>query len=133
MKPVSLVELSAQVRRIGGVGGRRRGQVRRGRRGGHRGRGVEAGGRDDLLGLAGAGPEQAGDGLAGVLEVLHADVVALPGDEGDRAAVLGRGVVGPVVDELLAVDPQPHAVVADGVEGVRLGELRLHLARSSGR
>ena len=37
-------------------------------------------------------------------------------------------VVGPVVDDLLTVHPQPDAVVADRVERVGAGELRLDLA-----
>ena len=34
------------------------------------------------------------------------------------AAVLGRRVVGPVVDDGDAVDPEPHAVITADLEGV---------------
>src|SRR5688572_1858474 len=62
--------------------------------------------RDRLFGLARARPQQPGGGARSVLEELHLDVVALAGDERDRAAVLGRRMKRPVVDDPLTVDEE---------------------------
>ena len=76
-------------------------------------------------------PEQPGGGAAAVLVVLHPDGIALAGGQCDRSAVLGRRVVVPLIDDLHAVHPQPHAIVADRVEGVGPCEGRLDLAGPS--
>jgi hypothetical protein len=46
----------------------------------------------------------------------------------DRPRVLGARMIGPVVDEQLAVDPEADAVVALRVEGVRAARRRVHRA-----
>src|SRR5205085_7924607 len=76
--------------------------------------------RDDLPLLALARPEEPGLGVARALGELHLDVVLLPGLKRDRPGVLSRGVRLRVVDEELAVHPQPDALVRLRVEGVGL-------------
>ncbi|GDY47522.1 hypothetical protein SANT12839_084040 [Streptomyces antimycoticus] len=64
-----------------------------------------------------------------MLEVLDLDVVRLARGELDGlGGLLLVPVVHPVVDDRLAVDPQPEAVVAGDREGVRTGALRCDLA-----
>jgi hypothetical protein len=88
---------------------------------------IQLSGRDDLLRLARARPGQRGDRAAAVFVELELEVVLLAGDEREPAAVFGGPVVRPIVDELLPVDPQAHAVVAGREEGIRLAEQRLDL------
>src|SRR4051812_42792022 len=86
--------------------------------------GVELTLRHDLLGLAGAGPQQLHMRLAGLLRVVDPDAVPVARLEGDGPLVDLRAVRGGAVDHRLPVDPQPHRVVRDGGEGVRLVEAR---------
>src|SRR5512132_3168431 len=81
-----------------------------------------------MSGLGRARREEWCDRAACVLVVLDLDVVLLACGEGDRAAVFGWGVIGPVVVEQLAGHPQANAVVGDGGEAVRFGVEWLYLA-----
>jgi len=75
----------------------------------------------------GAAPLQLHGGVVGVLKIIQPHVVELLRIERDGGVV--RRSVGarrPIVDEQLAVDPQPHAIVRDGRNGVSLAVLRLH-------
>src|SRR5688572_33082176 len=81
-------------------------------------RGIKLGLRNDLLELARNGPQQLRGGAARIFKIIHLDSVALPADQRHRPAVLRGGVVRPIVDELLAVDPQAHAFIGDGIKRV---------------
>src|SRR5205085_165662 len=78
-------------------------------------------------------PPELGDRAAVVLVVLEFDVVTLARLQRDGAAIGARGMIVPLVDELLAVDPEAHTVVADGRKGVCLARRRLHLSRPAYR
>src|SRR6185295_9379638 len=80
-------------------------------------------------GRAGTLPREPDQRSASVLVILQLELVILPALQGDRAGVFRDAVVRPVVDEELAVDPEPHAVVGlrdegDGFGGGGLGDAR---------
>ena len=57
----------------------------------------------------------------GGLKILDLDGVAATAFKFDAAAVFGFVLPDPLVDQQLAIDPQPHAIVAEGVEDVVAG------------
>src|SRR5437660_354617 len=86
--------------------------------------------RDDLQRLSWIRPAQPDERGASALIPLQSEVVLLSGLEMDRRAAVQRvTVIGPVVDELLAVDPQPDAVVGVGGEDEVARRGGLDLAR----
>ena len=72
--------------------------------------------RNDLPRQRGTLPGQLGHRPAGVLVPFHADGVDLARDQIDLGSIVGGAVIGPVVDDQPAVEPQPHAVIAGGDE-----------------
>ena len=64
---------------------------------------------------------------------FHPHAIELARDEIDRCDVVGAAVVGPVVDDPPAVEPEPHAVVGRRDELVRLGERGFEVRRPAGR
>src|SRR6266702_3282164 len=52
--------------------------------------------------------------------ILEPDVVLPARRESDGAAVLPGSVLRPVVDDETSVDPEPHALIRHGMEGIRL-------------
>jgi len=61
--------------------------------------------------------------------VFHKDGILLAGSQGDgRAGVFGGALIDPTVDDLLAVDPEPGAVIAGGGRRCRSGNRTADLA-----
>ncbi|KAF1854338.1 hypothetical protein Lal_00002641 [Lupinus albus] len=89
---------------------------------------VELGARHDLLGHAGAGPQQLHMGLTGLLGVLDPDGVLRSGAQRDGRLVDLWTVRGGGVDDQTAVDPHPRGVVGDGRERVGLAVPGLEMA-----
>src|SRR5258705_11148146 len=81
-----------------------------------------------LLGRGCTFPQELRQKTPATLEKVHLDGVLLARRKRNRPNVLSSSVKSPVVDQLLAVDKQLHAVIAFGVEGVSLAVLRLHFA-----
>ena len=75
---------------------------------------------NSLLRLASARPVQLDLRAQRVLIVIQPDIVGLTGRERNRAAVLERRVIGPIVDELLAVHPETHPVIRGRIKGIGL-------------
>ena len=72
--------------------------------------------------LSGTPPLQPGRGRACIVVELHRHVVALARRQRDRGrCVVLSGMIGPVVDDLRAIDPQADAVVRISAEHVRPG------------
>jgi len=76
---------------------------------------------DDLFGGGFAAPAEGDLGAAEALIVFELDVVFLAGDEIDGAGEFGGGVRPPATEDELAVDPEAHAIIGFGVEGVAFG------------
>src|SRR3954464_97917 len=87
---------------------------------------------NDLPGRGRATPAEAGECAAVAFEVLKADVIFLAGDQVDGAGPFGGSLRRPVIDDQAAIDPEAHAVVGAGVEGVALGFLRLNFSGPAG-
>ena len=90
-------------------------------------------GRHDLGRPVRARPLQPGGRAPAALVVLDLQVDRPSRDEIDRGVVLRRGVVAPVLDQELSVEPQPHAVVRDGRQPVAAARRRGQPARPAGR
>ena len=90
-------------------------------------------GRDRLPEDRWALPRQMSHGGAAIVVPFHLDAIELARDEIDRRDVVGAAVIGPVVDDPPAVEPEPHAVVRRGDELVRLGERGFEIRRPAGR
>src|SRR6266850_4368357 len=90
--------------------------------------GIKLRGGNDLLGSGCAAPTQLRQRATVSFEVFHFDCVVLAGDQIDRARPLGGGLGRPVIDQKFVVDPETHAIVSSGVEGVALGFLGDDLA-----
>src|SRR5688572_840982 len=84
---------------------------------------------NDLFGLTWTRPKQTNDGRDTAFVHLQLNLVALTGHKRHEFAdVLGRTMIRPIVDQEFAVEPQPNAIIRDGVERVILGELRHDMA-----
>src|SRR5439155_21327665 len=88
---------------------------------------------DVLAELAVARPPEARERVRRVVVELDLEIVFLAGDQIDRAGIFGRAVIGPVVDQWFAVDPETNAVVGRRVESIGAGISRLYLTRPSHR
>src|SRR5688572_6305346 len=84
---------------------------------------------------AGSEPAQLRGGLAGIVVVLEDHAVPLVSDERDIAGhpVNRRRVVDPVIDDQVAVDPEPDPVVRAGLELEVAGRGGLHPAAPADR
>src|SRR5437870_3243862 len=79
-----------------------------------------------LLGDVGSRPLEFGRCVAGVFEVLEDDAPSRSGDHVEGTAPLSSGLVGPFIDDELAiperrVDVKAYTIVGGGVEGVAAG------------
>src|SRR5436190_16664393 len=102
--------------------------IQRKPRHGQAGRRIELTLWNDLLGLARAGPRKARRCVTRIIVVLHPNLILLASNERDRAAPFRRPLVNPLIDDQLAVHPEPHAVVGARIERVRLRIERLDLS-----
>ncbi len=114
-RAIGLHEVAAVGRNPKGTGGTGNGRGRNGgRRGNGSGRGIQVRLRHDLAPLGGAVPPKLCKRATICVEILKLDGVFRTGLKRDVAPFDLRGMPVPVVDDQLAVDPEPYAIVGDG-------------------
>ncbi|OQC23116.1 MAG: hypothetical protein BWX68_02930 [Verrucomicrobia bacterium ADurb.Bin063] len=84
--------------------------------------------RDDRFGFAGAGPAQHRRSQAALLVIIHLKGIGLAGHQFQGPAPFRRGLVHPLINQQLAVNPEPRAVIGLGVKSIGLAVAGLHLS-----